>query len=174
MKRIKLLSLIALCTIMSCQKEDTSKLVKRNTNDNNGSSKSIAGMARTTVDGPFSQWISITEANQMINSYLTSINASANDSDLHCLIFNADSLRAYLRDTSIKEMKFMLAHTKEYIDAGKFGVKCGYQSGELTMVVAGFDRSGNYIYNNQNKVMDHAKPCPSYCPSGDAGSVYLK
>ena len=68
----------------------------------------------------------------------------------------------------------MLAHTMEYINAGNYGVNSGYQSGELTLIVAGFDENGNYIYNNQNMVLDHAMPCPTYCPNGDAGLVNLK
>ncbi len=69
----------------------------------------------------YSQAISISEANQMIGSYLSSINYAANDTTLRSLSFDADTLRSYLNDTShgkIVTLKFMLAHTPNYLASG--------------------------------------------------------
>jgi hypothetical protein len=180
MKRIKLLALMALCVILSCQKADRSDNVANPSNNANGSlnspKRTLASGARMESNGPFSQYITMETANQMINSYLASVNYPANDSDLQSLIFNADSLRAYLNSNpNIKQVKFMFAHTMDYINAGNYGVNCGYQTGELTMIVAGFDGSNNYVYAPGNMVLEHAQPCPSFCPSsGNASYAILK
>jgi hypothetical protein len=101
-------------------------------------------------------------ANVMIESYLTSI---AKDSGaLYSLIVDADSLRAYLNDTNIKNVKLMFAHTLSYINSGHQGVPCGYRSGALTLVLAGYDAQGNYRFYNENNVMDYCMPCPTLCP----------
>ena len=116
-------------------------------------------------------------ANKMIQSYLTSIGSSATtqDSSLNSLIFDADALRAYLSDTSIKNVKLMFAHTLEYINAGNSGTNAGYKSGALTLVVAGYDQDGNYILGPTQMVPDRARPCPHYCPlTGTASSNLLE
>lgn len=130
-----------------------------------------------STDGGGSQFITKDSANKMIQSYLTSINYQQNDTDIKCFIVDADSLRKYLNDTSkgkITSVKLMFAHTLAYINAGGYGINAGYQTGAITIIVAGFDANNNYIYANQNMVLDHMKPCPYNCPSGSAGSNFLQ
>jgi len=113
-----------------------------------------------------SQGISPAMADIMLNSYLNSIHATHNDTDLQCFIYNADSLRKYLNDTSkgkITQVKLMLAHTISYANSAKANVNCGYKSGALTIIIAGYDNAGNYIYNAQGNVLDNAQPCPNSC-----------
>ena len=113
----------------------------------------------------YSQAIAIDTANMMIESYLNSINYQNNDSDLHCLIISADSLRDYLNDKKeIKYMKLVFAHTLDYIRSGHANQNCGYKINALTLVMVGFDAKGNYVYNNCGMVYDHATPCPAHCP----------
>lgn len=114
-------------------------------------------------------------ANKMIRSYLTSVGAPGNDSNLRSLILDASSLRSYLNTDpegkKITKMKVMFAHTQSYINAGNTGRNCGYKSGALTVVLAGYDSAGNYVLYPGNMVMDRAVPCPSNCPSvGSASS----
>jgi hypothetical protein len=120
-----------------------------------------------------SPFITIETANEMISSYLSSINFTANDSDVFSYTINADSLRAYLADASIKNIKIIMAHSMAYINAGHVGQNAGYQTGALTLILAGYNSSGNYVYYN-GMVMDHAAPCPYTCPAGNAGGVYLE
>lgn len=124
-----------------------------------------------TADRENSQYISVEVANEMISSYLYSINSSGNDSDVRSFTVNADSLRAYLSNTSVKSVKLMFAHTMGYINAGNSGVYAGYQSGALTIVVAGVDSAGNYVYHGGN-VLDHLAPCPYTCPVGGTAANY--
>ncbi len=114
-------------------------------------------------------FIPIAEANTMIKSYLNSVNYPSQDSSLHSLIVDANALRAYLNgNTSITKLKLMFAHTQTAIAEGY----CGYKPGALTIILAGYDDSGNYVYRNAGsgpQVMDNATACPSMCPT--AGSA---
>jgi len=120
-----------------------------------------------------SQFIAPAIANRMINSYLYSINSPLNDSDIRSFSVNADSLRAYLSNPAVKNVKLMFAHTMSYIDAGYEGQYAGYQSGAMTIVLAGYDSVGNYTYYN-GYVLDHLTPCPYSCPPGLASSYLLQ
>jgi hypothetical protein len=119
-----------------------------------------------------SSFITIATANNMINSYLASINSSTNDSDVRSFTINADSLRAYLSSTAVKNIKLIFAHTADYVNSGNYGVNAGYQAGSMTIIVAAYDASGNYVYHN-GMVLDHCVPCPYTCPPGNASSYTL-
>ncbi len=128
----------------------------------------------------FCTYIPKDSANKMINSYLGSIHYPGNDSDLRSLIIDIKQLSEYLKSTGSAgskpaKIKLMFAHSLNYINNGGLNQNCGYQSGDLTLVVALYDSAGNYIYNGGNKVMDHLQPCPSSCPSsGTAASNTLQ
>jgi len=126
-----------------------------------------------TTDTFNSRFISVNLANSMINSYLYSINYEYNDTDVRSFSVNADSLRSYLENSSIKKLKLIFAHTPAYINSGKSGEYAGYQSGAITIVIAAYDASGNYIYHN-GQVLDYSAPCPYSCPSGSAGNNLLQ
>src|SRR5436305_263075 len=80
-----------------------------------------------TADLSGSRFIKVSDANLMISSYLNSINSTANDSDIRSFSIDADSLRAYLSNSSIKNVKISFAHTLSYISAGNGGKYAGYQ-----------------------------------------------
>ena len=124
-------------------------------------------------------YIPVDSANRMINSYLASISGDS-VMDLHSLDYDVDSLISYLQTAGIKHVKFMFAHTLDYINAGGYGQYAGYQSGALTLVIAGYDAQGNYVYYQYPKtqncplVEDHFTPCPNDCPTqGTASSDTL-
>jgi len=122
-------------------------------------------------------FIPVDSANKMLSSYLNSINSGQNDTDLTSIIFDADTLRSLLNDTShgkIVKVKCMLAHTLCYINSGGQNQPCGYRSGKLTLVVAGYDLSNNYVLNPIGKAMNTGMPCPTSCPAtGTAASALL-
>jgi len=123
--------------------------------------------------GPFSQFIPIDSANTMLGSYLNSVNSLVNDTDLRSVIINADSLRRMLNDSSlgkIASVKLMFAHTLSYINGGGANQYCGYQSGALTLIIAGYDNAGNYLYYPANAVLDFDAPCPANCPPTGSAS----
>jgi len=162
---------IALITIVACSKEsnDLAPNAKRL------NPLSVRSLARCT-DTAHYQFIPMDSANRMINSYLYSINYTMNDTDLRSLSINADSIRLYLNSNpGISSVKLMFAHTLNYINSGGEGQYAGYQSGALTIIMAGYDRSGNYIYMPTGMVIDHATPCPASCPTvGDAAFDLLR
>ncbi len=126
------------------------------------------------------QFISQDSANKMLLSYLNSISYQQNDTDLRSIIFDADSLRAYLANTSISKVKIMFAHTLNYINNGGQNQNAGYQSGALTLIIAGYDTSGNYVYYNYGDssvkmVLDYGRPCPTSCSTqGTSANDILK
>jgi hypothetical protein len=126
-------------------------------------------------DGPFSRFIPVDSANKMITSYLNSI--SNTDSSLKSLVIDMDQLRRYTDSLEggkrITHLKLCFAHTLEYINAGHANQNAAYLSGGLTLVIAGFDSSGHYVYFDGNTVLEYCAPCPYSCPSGDAGNSLL-
>ncbi len=123
-------------------------------------------------DGSF---ISIDSANKMLTSYLTSIKHTKPESSLKSLIVDANALRSYLNDTAngrIDKIKILFAHTLEYINSGHEGKNAEYKPGALTLIFAGYDAVGNYIYYD-GMVFDHGAPCPIICPPGEAANDLL-
>jgi hypothetical protein len=135
------------------------------------SSCSTAAGAGDTPDG----YISKDSANKMIGSYLTSIEADSTDEDpdINSLIVDADLLRDYLSNKDVKNVKIMLAHTLDYINSGHGGQNAGYKADALTIVLAGYDAQGNYVFQSDHMVPDHATPCPRNCPSGGSAANAL-
>ncbi len=132
-----------------------------------------------SADSSYCNYIPADTANVMIKSYLNSIHYQQEDTDLHALIYDADSLRAYLSDKRVVKVKFMFAHTLDYINGGGLNKYAGYQSGALTFVIAGYDIGGNYVFYYYPRttcpmVKDHCYPCPNTCPpNGTASSDTL-
>jgi hypothetical protein len=116
---------------------------------------------------PYSEPLPIDSANKMVNSYLTSV--ANEDSAVHSLVFDADTLVKYLTDTSrgrIRTVRLMLAHRLNFVNNGNYGRNAGYNLNALTLVIAGLDSNGNYVYNAKNMVYDYCAPCPYNCPNG--------
>jgi hypothetical protein len=138
-------------------------------------SSSTARYAARDSNG-YSVFISIADANEMIESYVKSRSNNPNATfgpDVKSYTIDADALRAYLEDPNVKNIKVCFAHTQAYIDAGNSGIPAGYQSGAMTLVIVGYDASGNYIYHD-NAVLDHVLPCPYSCAPGQAGNDLLQ
>lgn len=126
--------------------------------------QSFAQLTTTSWGEPF---IPVDSANNLISSYLTSVNYQSSDSSVRSFIIDANALREYLTVGSglqISGLKVMLAHNADYIQSGHYGLPCGYSKDALTVVLAGYGDDGNYIYAPGNKVMDYSMPCPANCP----------
>ena len=170
MKKTLLMIGVSAFVIAGCTQSDTT----------NSQGKNIHKFRRSTLAAPsYSRFIPVDSANKMISSYLNSIDYQHNDTDLRSLIFNADSLVTYLTTTGLTNVKLMFAHSLEYINNGGQDKYAGYQSGALTLIVAGYDTSGNYVYYSYSStspgmVLDQSMPCPTSCPvTGTASSDLL-
>lgn len=121
--------------------------------------------ARVVSASDFSQPISIDTANRMIASYLASVNYPYVDTSVRSLSFDADTLRAYLADSRITTMRFVLAHQQSYLNAatGRFGKNIGTRVNALTIIAVGLSDNGTVIRNSSNGVYEHAVPCPNIC-----------
>jgi len=133
---------------------------------------------KTTGSGyGFPDVIPIDSANKMVGSYLNSINYVANDSDVRSFSINASLLRSYLDSLSgsstIAGLKVFLAHKLSYINNGNANKNCGYSNNGLTLILAGYTTTGNYVYYNNNLVIDNSMACPTNCPPGVAGDPFL-
>ncbi len=122
--------------------------------------KSTGAPENSTLPPPY--FITKDQANRMIRSYLTSVGYPAKDEYIRSLVLDADALRSYLADTSIKKMQLFLAHNMEYIESGKEGQPIGPYEYGLTVVVAGVDRNW-HIRHVGGRVLDNAAPCPRNC-----------
>lgn len=167
MKNVKLLSFLLVVTAACAGRAhagsndgsaDTDSLTQSFTTPT--SSAATAGYYGSTS----AYFIPVDSANKMLGSYLASINADVDTStNIQSFIVDADALREYLSDNSIKKVKVMLAHTLNYVNSGGDGVNCGYRAGKLTIILAGYDADKNYIFAPGNKVLDNSIPCPTQC-----------
>src|SRR4051812_7970292 len=92
----------ALClglVILACNKD---RQTATPSSHQTGSSHHYAQRFSDSTESSGSQFISMNTANAMISSYLTSLGGSANDTDVRSFSVNADQLRAYLADSSVK------------------------------------------------------------------------
>jgi len=117
------------------------------------------------VGAGYSQSVTLDEANKMISSYLTSVNYPYQDSAIRSLSFDADSLRAYLKDSRITTMKFVFGHQLSYVASGSdvFGKYVGMKPNALTIIAVGVDENNSVIRNSTGGVYEHALPCPNMC-----------
>jgi hypothetical protein len=124
----------------------------------------------------FSKFIPIDSANKMIGSYLNSLHDT--DSSLKALTVDMCQLNRYTEQLTtqdhITNLKLIFAHTLEWINSGHANQDAGYKTGALTLIIAGYDSLGNYVYFNGNSVLEYMAPCPTSCPSGEAGQPFLK
>lgn len=129
---------------------------------------------RPPLNEPYSKPVSIDSANIMISSYLVSIKDSINKEALRSLFYNADVLKDFLNSNQdIQKLKFVFAHTQEYINAGHYGQLPDSNSHAVTLVIVGVNSKGDYVYCN-NMALDFCQPCPSNCPEiGNASSNLL-
>lgn len=164
MKLISIALLFCIC-LLACKKE-THKVDNSMQQLTPGSPTMNFSSASRYAGADYSQAISIGDANQLISSYLSSINYAYNDTTLRSFTFDADTLRSYLNDTThgkIVTLKFFVAHQPGYIAVGNFGKNAGLDSRAITLVLAGLDEENNYIYNRHDEVYEHFMPCPSNC-----------
>lgn len=174
MNRKFIFTLCVIVAIAACRK-DRSEIVPAQSSaaTTTTSSHNPHNAAKTTDDSTIgSLFITKSVANQMISSYVSSIGTvnatSCGINDLKSFSIDADSLREYLSDPKIKNIKLVFGHTMKYINGGHTGQFSGMQSGALTIIVAGYDSNGNYIYHGSDMVLDHAMPCPYSCGNGQA------
>lgn len=172
MKKINLKKSILLLTcaavLWSCGK-------KTNTQSNNPSEDTTVVSNTAPLSVSYAGFIPIDSANKMIGSYLSSIEAESSYDPLYSLLLDADELRVFLSDNDIHGVKVMLAHTLDYINNGNEGLPAGYKSGALTIVFAGYDVDGDYVYAPGDLVPNEANPCPPLCKAnGTAVSNLLE
>ena len=163
--------MLCLTFTLSCSKEKTvidSDSYSKDTLTHTNSSPEL-GHTPPAITPPF---ICIDSANKMLNSYLNSITNTGATPDLKSLIVDADALRSYLEDTNIKHVKLMFAHRLDYINNGNGNGYAGVRYDGLTIIIAGYDNSNNYIYNESGAVLDNCQPCPYSCPSNGTASYH--
>lgn len=128
---------------------------------------------RTKYNGFYhnNQPVSIEQSNQMIQSYLTSVNYPYADTALRALSFDADTLRSYLVNPEIKNLMFVMAHQPSYAQ-NAYGKYVGMTPAAQTMVIIGLDVNGVMVKNSSNGFYEHFDPCPISCP-GQATDALL-
>lgn len=128
-----------------------------------GSNYIDTGFVSDEVDVEQRTFIEKDQANRMIGSYLKSIDYPEKDNQVRSLSLNADSLRLYLQDTSIKKIKVIVAHNMDYILSGFEGKVPAPGQFATTFIVVGINSFDKIVYSTVNRVMDNAAPCPQMC-----------
>lgn len=106
---------------------------------------------------PIGGEISVADANNHINEYITDY-FDTGKFPVKSFIFDATLLKNYLNNNAtIENMKFMLGEKQYTID--------GKAETLPTLVVVGYDSSGNYIKSSPGMVLDNTGPCPPNCPT---------
>lgn len=165
--KMTIAALIAAASLTACQgggenKDAANKQTEPMALSSSADSSSLPDTCETCIP--------VDTANKMINSYITSLNGNSGNEYLYSLIADADDLREYLdNNPNVTNVKFMFAHTLDYINNGHGGQNCNTKAGALTLVIAGYDASGNYVIGT-NGVMDNLQPCPINCPSTGTAS----
>lgn len=118
----------------------------------------------STVDSFF---IPIDTGARMVSSYVASISPDVNDT-IKGWSIDADAMRTYLADTTIKTMYIALAHKQSYMNSGHYGVPAGLSAAALTIILTGKSTDGGTVFYNSSYVLNRARPCPPVCaPSMD-------
>lgn len=162
-----LLILALSCIVYGCTRtsQDRDLAVHPNSSPAGQAFSGTAQPAMRLTGANYSQPISLDTANRMIGSYLNSVNYPATDTAIRYLNFDADTLRAYLKDTRIVTIKLIMAHQNTYVSvAGNYGKYTGLKPRALTAILAGVDENNSLIRNSSNGVYEHAIPCPDLCP----------
>jgi|GEM_PF-487269 len=169
--KMTIAALLAVASLTACQNGGENKETGANKQTEPQALASGTGDSSTTEADTCLSCIPVDSANKMIGSYITSLNGNTSNEYLYSLIVNADDLRKYLVDNpSVTNVKVMFAHTLDYINTGHGGQNCNTKAGALTVILGGYNSSGNYVIGTSG-VMDHAMPCPTSCPStGTAAS----
>lgn len=111
------------------------------------------------------QAISVSTANGYIEDFIDNF-YDTGKVPVKSLIMDAGLLRSYLSDTTIENVKFMLG--ERTVDVN------GTPTQTLTLIVAGYNQSGDYVLLPNNQILDNMAPCPTRCPStGDAANDYI-
>ena len=158
--------MLVISFISACKKETEAPVIPtQTTTDTNPlyvpSNLDLSSISRYAGE-QYSQSISIGVANTMISSYLSSIHFPAVDTAIRSLAFDADTLRSYLADTSIKTIRLYMAHTPAQVQLNPGGY-VGYNPQGLTMIIVGYSQNDSLIKNKHNGVYEHFYCCPAYC-----------
>ncbi len=101
--------------------------------------------------------VSVSTANGYINNFITDYYETGK-APVKSMIMDAQLIRDYLADNTIKNVKFML---------GARTISVNGQDKEIfTLIVAGYDANEDYVLTSSNKVLDYSAPCPHNCPTG--------
>lgn len=169
------ISFITLLSVGACTKDEpalpaisTSSAATADQSATPTSPFSLAGLARYAGED-YSQSISVTLANEMIGSYLSSVSYPSYDTALRSLTFDADTLRGYLQDTSIKTLRFYVAHTPAYAASlATKGKYAGLSPSAVTFIIAGLNHNDQVVPNRRGEVYEHMMGCPMTCAGSSA------
>lgn len=148
---------------ISCQKEAT--ITKSASNQTN--------TAQPNRISSTSHLINIDVANNHIQSYLDGLDATAIP-QIKAFFIDAATLRNYLQDSSITELKLMFGHTSSVLAAGGLDTFVYLNQGALTAFIVGVDANQNYVYKDDELLINNMQGCPYNCKTiGTASSDLL-
>lgn len=123
-----------------------------------------------------SHLVDVTIANQLISSYLNSIDTITAYTPIKSFIVGVSELRELLLDTNVTELKIFLAHHQDYLSNGNTDVYSGVDAQALTLVISGVNNTNDYVYLNTSNVINKINGCPINCRltgSASADTLYI-
>lgn len=101
--------------------------------------------------------VSVSTANGYIAEFISDY-YNTGKAPVKAMIMDAQLIRDYLADNTIENVKFMLGARDIQVD--------GQNKQIFTLIVAGYDSSGDYVLTSSGNVLDLTAPCPNECPTG--------
>lgn len=148
------LSLSSLLLLTACNKNE-------NTQEHTTTSWGHTIMERDV--GSSSHLVDASIANQLISSYLNSIDTITAYTPIKSFMVGVSELRELLFDTSVTELKIFLAHHQDYLSNGNTDVFSGVDAQALTLVISGVNSTNDYVYLNTSNVINKIHGCPVNC-----------
>lgn len=126
--------------------------------------------------GSTSHLVDAALANQLISSYLNSIDTITAYTPIKSFMVGVSELRDLLLDTNVTELKIFLAHHQDYLSNGNTDVYSGVDAQALTLVISGVNSTNDYVYLNTSNVINKIHGCPVNCRltgSASADTLYI-
>lgn len=157
------IAVIAICCAMSACHKETPNTAAPTPATHPGSMQLHSGS---------SHYVHYTEANEAIESYLSSIDTFTTP-QLQSFSLDADVLRTYLQDPTITTIKISLGHTSNVISQPYDSVYHYLNAGSTTLFIAGLNTSGDYVLIDDVYVVNRVLACPINCPTTGDGTSPL-
>lgn len=170
MKKLIVTLTLSSTLLISCQKNEEQGSPSTTKEHATNTKTPKSGVAISSID----YFITPASANLNIKSYLDGIDTFSIN-QLKSLFINADALRAYLDNTDIVEIKLLLGHTNAVLQSktNEVDTFVYLNQGAVTAYIVGVDAYNNYVYYDNELIINNTHGCPNECKATGTASADL-